>query len=217
MSAKYIISVFVLHCEAKATDDDQQEVGVQHLIFSILMDVTKLTNGKFPHVYHFDSKAAIEAYIHSIGVPTSSFMPGFYISNFDGMMTPSPDPPNVYTLALPMPPSTPIPIFDAADDTGKFVKAMVTKRDQVLGKRVLAATQYLPVADIPKILSEVKPESGKGAQFLRVDKATYMGFLTKTGMPEFAAEELYENMAFMDEFGYYGKESLDWSLSVRMF
>ncbi|KAI4266425.1 MAG: hypothetical protein L6R35_006947 [Caloplaca aegaea] len=29
-----------------------------------------------------------------------------------------------------------------------------------------------------------------------------------------AAQELYENLAFMDEFGYYGKDSLDWSHSL---
>lgn len=189
---------------------------MQHLVWSALINVNKLTNGKFPNVYHFDSKANIESYIRSLGIPSSSFMPGFYMSNLETMFNPSPEPPNAYTLALPMPPTTPLPFFDAADDTGKYVKAMVMKRDQVLGKRVLAATNYYPAEDVPKIFAQVKKEAGKGAQFVRLDKDTYKGFLTQAGMPEFAAQELYENMAFMDEFGYYGKESLAWSLSVSL-
>ncbi|KAL8747050.1 MAG: hypothetical protein Q9190_001015 [Brigantiaea leucoxantha] len=200
--------------QGKNVADVCKEVGVQHLIWSGLYNVTKLTNGKFPNVYHFDSKADITEYIRSIGVPSSTFMPGFYMSNLASSVQPSPQPPNAYTLALPMPPTTPIPFFDAADDTGKFVKAMVTKRDQVLGKNVLAATDYYAIEDTVKAFSQVKKEAGKGAQFMQVDKDTYKGFLLGAGMPDFAAEELYENMAFMDEFGYYGKESLDWSLSL---
>ncbi|KAI4161189.1 MAG: hypothetical protein LQ342_005085 [Letrouitia transgressa] len=200
--------------QGKNIADVCKEVGVQHLVWSALINVNKLTNGKFPNVYHFDSKANIESYIRSLGIPSSSFMPGFYMSNLETMFNPSPEPPNAYTLALPMPPTTPLPFFDAADDTGKYVKAMVMKRDQVLGKRVLAATNYYPAEDVPKIFAQVKKEAGKGAQFVRLDKDTYKGFLTQAGMPEFAAQELYENMAFMDEFGYYGKESLAWSLSL---
>lgn len=59
-----------------------------------------------------------------------------------------------------------------------------------------------------------KSVKGKELGFMRIDKDTYKGFLAKAGMPEFAQQELYENMAFMDEFGYYGKKSLDWSLGV---
>ncbi|KAL8978437.1 MAG: hypothetical protein Q9177_006405, partial [Variospora cf. flavescens] len=190
-----------------------KEDGVQHLIWSGLIDVTKLTNGKYPNVYHFDSKAHVESYIRSIGLPSSTFMPGFYMSNLESMFNPAPQAPHAYTFAMPMPPTTPIPFFDAAEDTGKFVKAMLMKRDQVLGKHVLAATDYYPAAEVPRIFEQVKKEAGKGAQFITIDKDTYKGFLTGAGLPDFAAQELYENMAFMDEFGYYGKESLDWSHS----
>lgn len=185
--------------------DVRKAVGVQHLIWSALFDVRRLSGGKFPNVYHFDSKAHIESCIREQGIPASFFMPGFYMSNTETMMNPSPQPPHAYTMALPMPPSTPIPFLDTADDTGKFVKAMVMKRDQVLGKHVLAATDYYPASEVPKIFEKVKPEAGKGAQFMTLDKDTYKGFLANAGMPDFVQEELYENMAFLDEFGYYGK------------
>lgn len=59
--------------------DAAKEAGVQHLIISTLKDVTKLSNGEFPHVYHFDSKAKIAEYAKNSGVPTTQFMPGFYM------------------------------------------------------------------------------------------------------------------------------------------
>lgn len=194
--------------------DSAQEENVQHLIFSTLYNVTKLTQGKYSNVYHFDSKASITDYIRSLGIPSSSFMPGFYLPNLESMFNPSPQEPHAYTLALPMPPSTLIPWFAAAQDTGKFVKAMALKRDEVLGKEVLASTTYLSAEAVVDIFRKVKPETGKGATFVTIDEDTFRGFLSKAGMPDFATLEMYENMAFMDEFGYYGKKSLDWSLSL---
>ena len=191
-----------------------QEAGVQHLIFSTLFNVKELSGGKFPNVYHFDSKATIEQYIRSLGIPASFFMPGFYMSNLDNTFRPSPQEPHVYTLALPMPPTTPIPYFDAADDTGKFVKAMIMKKDQVLGRNILAATAYYKVEEVASTLAKVKPMAGKGAQMVTVDRDTYKGVLAAAGLPPFVQEELYENMSFMNEFGYYGKRSLDESLAI---
>ena len=191
-----------------------QEVGVQHLIFSTLVNVNELSSGKFPNVYHFDSKATIEQYVRSLGIPASFFMPGFYMSNLDNTFRPSPREPHAYTLALPMPPTTPIPYFDAADDTGKIVKAMIMKKDQVLGKNILAASAYYEVEEVASTFAKVKPEAGKGAQMVTIDKDTFKGYLAMAGLPEFAQEELYENMAFMNEFGYYGKKSLNDSLAI---
>ncbi|KAL9625975.1 MAG: hypothetical protein Q9164_007971 [Protoblastenia rupestris] len=137
-------------------------------------------------------------------------MPGFYMSNFEGMMNPGPN--GAYMLALPMPPTTPIPLFDAEDDTGKFVKAMAMKRDKVLGKNILAATDYYTAEEVAETFKKVKPEAG-GA-FMTIDKDTYKGFMAKAGMPDFAQQEMYENMAFMHDYGYFGKKSLDESLDL---
>lgn len=53
--------------------------NVEHLVLSVLKDVNKLSKGEFPHVYHFDSKARIADYAKSSGVPTTYFLPGFYM------------------------------------------------------------------------------------------------------------------------------------------
>ena len=138
------------------------------------------------------------------------------MSNFPGGMFLKLPPNNDWALALPMPDETPIPLLDAAGDTGKFVKAILTHRDTLLGKDVLAATAYYNPKQIVATFQELYPETGKAAKFLRTSKEDYKAALAENGMPEKAQEELYENMAFMNDYGYYGKASLDESLSVSL-
>ena len=118
---------------------------------------------------------------------------------------------------MPAPEDTPAPLFDVADDTGKFVKAILTHREQVLGKQIYAATDYYTWADVLNTFKELKPEAGKNAKFVQLSKEQYKGALASMGMPPKAQEELYENMAFMHDFGYYGKASLDESHAVSFW
>lgn len=134
------------------------------------------------------------------------------MSNISGGML-GPDPSSKeYVFTLPAPGTTPIPLFDAADDTGKFVKAILTHKDETLGKRVLAATDYYTATDIVDIFREVKTEAGKGARFQQIGEQAYKDALV--GFPDRAKEEMYQNMAFMNDWGYYGKADLGWSHSV---
>ncbi|KAG6368008.1 hypothetical protein INS49_002208 [Diaporthe citri] len=49
--------------QGKNLADAAKEAGVNHYIWSSLLNVTKLTNGKLPHVYHSDSKAQVEDFV----------------------------------------------------------------------------------------------------------------------------------------------------------
>ena len=175
-----------------------------------------VSNGKYSKVYHFDSKAEIEKYIKSIGVPATFFLPGFYMANVaGGMMHPNPDSPkHEYVLALPVPASTPFPLFDAADDTGKYVKAILKKREQTLGKRILGATDYYTAEQIVQGFKEVKHKAGQDAKFVQVKPEEFTAGLKHIGMSDLGATELTENLLFMPEFGYYGKEDLGPTLAV---
>ena len=189
--------------------------GIQHLIWSSLFDIKKLTGGKYPNVYHFDSKASVEDYIRELKIPSTFFMPGFYMSNIPGtMIRPSQQDPSVYSFVFPGDPATPIPLFDAANDTGKFVKAILTHRDSLLGERVLAASDYYTPGQIMEAFEKDFPKKGKGITQAQLPKDVYMGVLGSVGMPPHAQLEMYENMTFMHEFGYFGHESLDKSLAV---
>ncbi|TRM68560.1 hypothetical protein BD626DRAFT_534561 [Schizophyllum amplum] len=199
--------------QGKNIADICKEENVQHLVWSSLLDVTKLTNGVLSEVRHFDSKATVEEYIRELGVPATFFLPGFYMANIPGMNLRA-DPEGKWSLALPMPDDAPIPLFAAEHDTGKFVKAIFLKREDTLGKRVYGATAYTTPLQILDAFKKVYPVSGKEAQFHRLPNDMFKGILGSMGMPDFAQEELLQNMRLIYEYGYYGGEKLEWSTSL---
>jgi uncharacterized protein YbjT (DUF2867 family) len=201
--------------QGKAMADAAKEAGVQHFVWSSLPNVTELSKGALAHVAHFDSKAHIEEYIRKIGLPATFFMPGFYMSNLPGGMFRQAPPNNDWTLALPIPGNTPVPLLDTADDTGKFVKGILNNREKTLGKQIYGATNYYTLEEMVKEFKELYPEAGKTAKTVELPHQVFKDILGKTGMPEESAEELLQNMRLMNEFGYYFGASLDESHSVR--
>ena len=195
------------------TNSRGQEHGVQHLIWSSLLDINKLSGGKYTKVYHFDSKAEVETYIRGLGIPATFYLPGFYMSNVTSALQKLP-PDDAYTLPLNMAPTAPVPLFAAELDTGKFVKAVLKNRDALLGKRIYAAASYYTPDDCIAAFKKVYPDAGKSARFQQVSDEQYMGALASAGMPLKAQEELAQNMAFINDFGYYGGQSLDETLAL---
>ena len=97
---------------------------------------------------HFEFKAAIEKYAcesHS-NLSSSFFLPGLYMSNLVSQFLSSPDSPTNWAHAN----KVGIPLF------------MLLKRNQVLGKQVLAATKYMPPVDIVSGFMSVKKEQAQG-------------------------------------------------------
>lgn len=177
------------------------------------MTCSTVSNGVLSQVFHFDAKARVEDYIRSLNIPASFFLPGFYMSNLPGMsLREMPD--GKWALAMPMPDDSPIPLFDAEDDTGKFVKAMFLNESKVLGKRVYGATAYTTPKEIIQAFKELYPETGKEAGFNQLPGDVFKGIMASTGAPEMVQEEMLQNMRLIPEFGYYGGDSLDFSLSV---
>jgi len=135
-------------------------------------------------------------------------MPGFYMSNIPGGSFRRSPPNNAFTFALPVGPSAKIPMFDAAD-TGKYVKAAVLHRDELLGKRLLSATEYLTAAQIVEAFKKAFPEAGKDANFFSMPPEQFKNIMKGQGMPDYVVQEFLENMLLLEQFGYYGGESLD--------
>lgn len=112
--------------QGKMVADACKKAGVKHVIFSSLIDVTKATKGRLPHVEHFDGKAEIEQYIRDSGVQGTFVMPGFFMSNFFGTIKKGAD--GKYTFSLPVSGSkAQIPMFDSGKDTGKHALENCTR------------------------------------------------------------------------------------------
>ncbi|KIW74256.1 hypothetical protein Z517_12196 [Fonsecaea pedrosoi CBS 271.37] len=193
--------------QGKNIADAAKECGVQHLIWSSLMNVTKLSGGKLSKVAHFDSKAQVEEYIRELDIPATFFMPGFYMSNIPGQSLNNMQGP--YNFALPIPTDSPIPLFDAEHDTGKFVKAILVHRDDgVLGRRIYGATAYYTPEQILAEFQAVKTRDGQGGAARHVPEEAFKKVLAAKGMPEPIQDEMLQNMLLMPQFGYYGGADL---------
>jgi hypothetical protein len=113
----------------------------------------------------------------------------------------------VYTLTFPVSKDAMFPLFDAAEDSGKFVVAAMKTTPS--GKRIFEATDYYTPTRIVDEFSEVK---GVQAKFVQVTPEQYTSHL-----PPAVAQEFLENHLLIDSPGYYGGESLDGSLAVSLF
>lgn len=167
-------------------------------------------------VYHFDAKAEVEEYIQSINVPATFFLAGFYMANLPGQMLRQDPDSHTWTLGLPIPTTSPIPLFATQPDTGKFVKAILLNREKTLGKRIYGATAYYTPEEIVNEFKEAYPEAGKGAKAVEIPHEAFKKGMAHTGAPEFVQEEMLQNMRMMPEYGYYGGAKLDESHSVRV-
>ncbi|KAL5113182.1 hypothetical protein ACEQ8H_008952 [Pleosporales sp. CAS-2024a] len=185
--------------QGKNVADVAKELGVQHLIFSSLLNVTETSKGRLTHVPHFDGKADIEQYIRDSGVPATFYLPGYFMSNIERVVQSGQD--GVLTWALPLPNDTKMPLIDIQSDTGKFVKAIIKNRASLLGARIFGAQAFYTPTEILDLITQV---TGKKTQYYHIDEATYKSYL-----PESVAQEFLENHLFMQDPGYYGGEGLD--------
>ncbi|PHH70447.1 hypothetical protein CDD80_6007 [Ophiocordyceps camponoti-rufipedis] len=195
--------------QGRAVTDACKAAGVEHIIFSSLPNVSKMSEGKLTGVTHFDSKAWIEQYIRDSGIPATFVLAGLFMSNFFGFIRKADDEGNSYALAWPEGvgiDSAPIPVLDAAGDTGKFVKPALSRFPDLVGRRILAATSYMTVSELLATFSDVM---GKPAQARVLPAETWKSFLPPEG-----AQELLENMLLLEKPGYFGGEKLEESLAL---
>lgn len=195
-----------------------KEAGVEHIIYSSLLNVTETSDGHLTHVPHFDLKQKVEKYIRSSGVPATFVLPGYFMSNFAafGMIRKGDD--GVYNLAYPVTNNAKFPLIDVPEDlgkllsspytwdnrltvTGKFVLAAIKKRTELIGAQILASVDYYTPA---QILADFEAVTGKKTRYVQVDAETYKGFL-----PAPAADELLENHLFIEDPGYYNGRGLE--------
>lgn len=151
-------------------------------------------------MHHFDSKAKVEEYVRSIGLPATFVMPGLFMSYIWGTALQKTE--DGYTWATPFTPeSTKIPLFDPASDMGLFVAASLLLSAETLNKRVLAAGGYVTPNEVASIVGEV---TGKPVTVKQITFKQFGSFL-----PEAARDELVGNFELVVDPGYYVGEPAD--------
>lgn len=187
--------------QGKAATDAAVAAGVQYLIYSTLPNVTSLSGGKFTGVLHFDSKAEIEQYIRSQPIKSAFFAPGSFMSNYESVMAPRDAGDGTFSITNCVSPTTELPLVDTANDTGKYVGAILAQPELYEGKVFSAATRPYSLGEIARIMSQT---SGKTVVYKQLPAEVFGGF-----MPEGRGKELIQMMEYFQEFGYYGPKTAE--------
>ncbi|KAH8599082.1 hypothetical protein B0O99DRAFT_659493 [Bisporella sp. PMI_857] len=194
--------------QGRTIADLAKEHNVQHYIWSTLNNISITSNGVLNEVHHFDAKARVDEYIKKLGIPTTFYLPGLYMSNFPGQEIRKNPETGIYELGLPIATETKLAVLATEYDTGKFIKSILLNREKTLGKRIFGAQKYYSVSELMEIFAEVKPIDGKGARAFVAADETYKTGLAAIGMPPFIQEELVQNWRLNDTTaggpGYYG-------------
>ncbi|MDJ1468843.1 NmrA/HSCARG family protein [Xanthocytophaga flava] len=195
----------------KELADAAVEAGVQHLIFSSLENVDKITAGK-KFAPHFTDKANIEQYIRTLPITSSFIYMAFFYTNLPEFYTPviKGD-----TLVFPiyLPEDFSAPFVDPLTATGPAVLEIFSNPNRYAG------------ASLPVIGESISPREMVDT-FIRVigKKAVYVSAFTRENFlyyfPEFSSNELLVNeilgMAeYAVEYGYFGKDR-DWLWSRQI-
>ncbi|ORY30795.1 hscarg protein [Naematelia encephala] len=201
--------------QGKNIADAAKTTGVEHFIFSTLINATKATGGKLSGIEHFDSKATVTDYVISLGLPATFWLPGYYMSNLPGQGLRKDESTGKYVLSTPNKPESKFPLIDIVNDTGKFIKAILLDREGTLGKHILGASGYYSPQQIIDGFAKVFPKDGEGIKFVTVPDDAYKNALLSNGMPDRVAEEILQNMHLLnDDYGYYSKEPLEESIKI---
>jgi uncharacterized protein YbjT (DUF2867 family) len=103
--------------QGKNAADACKRIGIEHIIFSSLVDISQASKNVFTKVFHFDGKAHIEQYIRAIGLPATFVLAGSYMQNQFYTIRKAGD---EYVLSLTAGDNMQFPLLDVASDYGNF-------------------------------------------------------------------------------------------------
>ncbi|KAJ7468728.1 NmrA-like family-domain-containing protein [Mycena latifolia] len=146
--------------EGKMLIDAAKAAGVERLVWSGLVSPLKISSGKYTNVNHFDGKAEVTEYARQSGVPFVNVQAGLYATNFLGnptMLAKQPD--GTFAIAWAVKPTTVIPIIDAANDYGLFVRRVFELPVFPAGSEVYTSSEDITIEELARQLSEGVPTS----------------------------------------------------------
>jgi uncharacterized protein YbjT (DUF2867 family) len=196
----------------KQQADAAVEAGVQHIVFSSLENVERITGGK-KFAPHFTDKAKVEEYIRTLPVASSFVYLAFFYTNLLEYYQPRMD---GDTLVFPIyfPEHYRAPFVDPLTATGPAVLEIFSNPDRYSGKSMPVIGDILSPSEMVETFRRV---TGK--------KAVYRSAFTREEVlhhfPAFAANELFVRellgmVEYAVEYGYYGKDrDLLWSRQVN--
>lgn len=191
--------------------DAAVEAGVQHVIFSGLENVDRITGGK-KHASHFTDKARVEQYIRGLPIQSSFVYLAFFYTNLLEFYTPRME---GDTLVFPiyLPGDFRAPFVDPLTATGPAVLEILSNPAQYAGKALPVVGDVLSPNEMVATFQRV---TGKKAAY----RSTYKREELLQYFPAFGASEVFVSevlgMAeYAVEYGYFQPHrDLGWSRSI---
>lgn len=128
------------------------------------------------------------------------------MQNFATFLAPHPSGPNTYAIAHFVPPTTQLPLIEVADDTGKYVGAMLADPAKYEGKVFSAATGLYTFTEVVEAMSKV---SGKTVTYQQIPLDAWRGFL-----PPAMVDYMTDMFTWIRDYGYFGGktgEEVQWT------
>ncbi|XP_027588576.1 nmrA-like family domain-containing protein 1 [Pipra filicauda] len=171
----FVVTNFWEHCskekeieQGKRVADLSKRLGLQHVVFSGLENVHKLTGGQL-EVLHFDGKGEVEEYFHEIQVPMTSVRLAFYFENFLSIFKPQKAPQgDTFVLELPTG-DTPMDGM-AVEDVGPVVVSLLKSPGEYIGQVMGLSTGKLTEAEYAAVLSQ---QTGKTVAASKISPEEY--------------------------------------------
>ncbi|KAH8801515.1 hypothetical protein F5884DRAFT_685069 [Xylogone sp. PMI_703] len=182
------------------------EVGVQHLIWSTLPYVSKITEGKLTKVAHSDSKGIVKEYIQSLGIPSTFLSLSIFTSFVFFMIQPTAPDTQSYKISVPVPGTRVFPLLSANEDVGKYVWAIFQNREKYLGEEICGAEREYSLDEMVKILRE---DGGLDIVLEQCSTEEYKARLAAMGLPGFFQDDMVETMQYVTEYGYFPKGKIE--------
>ncbi|WVQ83962.1 hypothetical protein IAT38_006107 [Cryptococcus sp. DSM 104549] len=150
--------------ESKAAVDACVKAGVKHIVYSTL-DAVK--EGECPH---FESKAAVTAYLKQNNIPHTNLYTCNYFSNLTkfGQFRKTDDGKG-WELAVPAPDNTKISSYPV-EQTGAWVVKALLNPGQWIGKDMFACSAVISVSEMADVLSKL---AGSKVKTLQVPKEVF--------------------------------------------
>lgn len=167
-----------------------------------------VSNGTITGVLHLDSKAVVEEYIRSLGIPASFLLQGIFMNQIVHFFLPSASPSGSksYKLTTPCPASTKMPLISVNKDTGKYVKGMLLHPEKVLGERIYTGEKEYTMDETVEIVKRV---GGLDVSYEQCTDEAFRKSLAGVGAPEFLQEGMSQNMKYAQEYGYFQQDLKD--------
>lgn len=183
--------------QAERAIEAARAAGVQHVVWSTLPDVARITDGRY-HVPHFSQKAEIDTLVRDAGFRFTTFVQApFYFQNFESVMAPRDLGDGRLGWALPLDPSARVVHMGDIRELGAVVAGALERPEAFGGGATLAmAAGRYSFDDVVRAWSA----AGREVAFQRVPAEVFARFFP-------GADEMAQMMRYWEEHTYMGPDA----------